>query len=97
VKASLVNKLANLVERHEEVSGLLSDPGIIADQNRFRELSREYARLEPLVRDYGAWRAAHADVDAANEMAGGADPELRGLGEEELEIAESGSTRSKRR
>jgi peptide chain release factor 1 len=88
VKASLVNKLANLVERHEEVSGLLSDPGIIADQNRFRELSREYARLEPLVRDYGAWRAAHADVSAANEMASGVDPELRGLGEEELEIAE---------
>jgi peptide chain release factor 1 len=88
VKASLVNKLANLVERHEEVSGLLSDPGIIADQNRFRELSREYARLEPLVRDYGAWRAAHADIDVANEMAGGQDLELRELGQEELAIAE---------
>jgi peptide chain release factor 1 len=89
LKASLVNKLANLVERHEEVSALLSDPGVIGDQNRFRELAREYARLEPLVRDYGAWRVAQGDLDAAREMAGDKDPELREMAGEEVALAEA--------
>jgi peptide chain release factor 1 len=83
VKESIVNKLANLVDRHEEVAALLADPGIIADQARFRELSREYARLEPLVRDYRAWRSARANFENAREMAGDPDPELRAMAEEE--------------
>ncbi|MFU8895319.1 MAG: peptide chain release factor 1 [Gammaproteobacteria bacterium] len=87
MKDSIITKLANLVERHEEVTALLSDPGIIGDQNRFRDLSREYARLEPLVRDYRMWREARADAAAAVEMAADRDPELRELAEEELVAA----------
>ncbi|HUG97742.1 MAG TPA: peptide chain release factor 1 [Gammaproteobacteria bacterium] len=84
MKDSIITKLASLVERHEEVSALLSDPGIIGDQAKFRELSREYARLEPVVRDYRAWRNARTDLAAAREMAGDTDPELRTLAAEEL-------------
>ena len=84
MKDSIITKLANLVERHEEISALLSDPGIIGDQAKFRELSREYARLEPLVRDYRAWRGARTDLEAAREMADDTDPELRSLAAEEL-------------
>jgi peptide chain release factor 1 len=87
LKDSIVTKLANLVERHEEVSALLSDPGTIGNQNRFRELSREYARLGPLVHDYCAWREAHADMAAALEMASDKDPALRELAEEERAAA----------
>jgi len=89
LKDSIVNKLANLVERHEEVSALLSDPGIISHQDRFRELSREYARLEPLVRDYRRWREARADLAAAAEMAGDKDPEMRAMAAEEVAGAEA--------
>jgi len=84
VKPTILAKLANLVERHEEVAALLSDPGTIADQARFRDLSREYARLEPVVRDYQAWQRAEADTAAAREMAGDADPELAAMAEDEL-------------
>ena len=84
MKDSLVAKLGGLVDRHEEVAALLADPDTIADQARFRELSREYARLEPVVRDYRAWRAARAEADAAREMAGDRDAELRAMAEEEL-------------
>jgi peptide chain release factor 1 len=83
LKDSIVTKLANLVDRHEEVSALLSDAGTIGDQQRFRELSREYARLEPLVRDYRAWCAALAELEAVGDMARDKDPELRALAEEE--------------
>ncbi|NGX15768.1 peptide chain release factor 1 [Wenzhouxiangella sp. XN24] len=85
MKDSIVTKLANLVERHEEVSALLSDPAIIGDQQQFRELSREYARLEPLVRDYQAWTQARRDLAAAEDMAADKDPDLRALAAEERE------------
>ena len=49
MKASLQHNLQQLVSRHEELAGLLSDPDIIGDQKRFRELSQEYARLEPVA------------------------------------------------
>lgn len=45
MKPSIVAKLEALHERHEEVQALLGDAGIIADQDRFRALSREYAQL----------------------------------------------------
>jgi len=89
LKDSIVTKLANLVERHEEVSALLSDAAIIGNQNRFRDLSREYARLEPLVRDYQAWRHARAELAAARELAGDSDPEMRALAAEEVGTAEA--------
>jgi peptide chain release factor 1 len=84
VKESIAAKLQQLVERHEEVAGLLSDPSVIGEQGRFRDLSREYARLEPVVRDYRAWRKAGSDVAAARDMAGERDPELRAMAQEEL-------------
>ena len=84
MKDSIAAKLQQLVERHEEVAGLLSDPSVIGEQGQFRELSREYARLEPVVRDYRAWRKAGSDVAAARDMAGERDPELRAMALEEL-------------
>ena len=38
-------------ERFEELAALLADPAVIGDQPRFRDLSMEYARLDPVVRD----------------------------------------------
>ena len=49
MKDSIRRKLEKLDERFEEISRLLSDAGVIARQNQFRELSMEYSRLEPLV------------------------------------------------
>jgi peptide chain release factor 1 len=72
-----------LAERYEEIAHLLSDPATIADKDRFRELSREYARLEPVARDFAAYRKLETDIAAAEELAGGEDRELRALGEEE--------------
>jgi len=44
MKPSIVAKLEALHERHEEVQALLGDAATIADQERFRALSREYAK-----------------------------------------------------
>ena len=45
MKASILGKLDLLAERHEEVGALLSDAETIANQDKYRVLSKEYAEL----------------------------------------------------
>jgi peptide chain release factor 1 len=87
MKESLVNNLEQLVSRHEEISGLLSDPDVIGNQNKFRELSQEYARLEPVATLFGKYESAQEDLQAAQEMAEDADEEIRSMGRDEVEAA----------
>jgi peptide chain release factor 1 len=89
MKASLVQKLEGLVERHEEVSALLSDSETINDQNRFRELSREYSELEEVVVTYKRFCQAQDDAESAELMLADEDPEMRELGQEELASAKA--------
>ena len=85
MKASLLSKLENLTDRHEEVSALLGDGDTIADQNRFRDLSREYSELESVVRCYGEFTKVQADLDEARTMLEDADADLREMAREEID------------
>jgi len=88
VKPSILSKLENLSERLQELSALLADPDTIADQNRFRELSQEYAQVKPVVDSFEQYTAALDDIAAAEEMAKESDAEMREMGEEELQVAQ---------
>jgi len=85
VKESIRHKLEHTRDRFEEVSALLAEPEVISNQNRFRDLSREYARLEPVISLFKRYEKLGREAAAAEEMARDADPELRQMGEEELE------------
>ncbi|MEW6445019.1 MAG: peptide chain release factor 1 [Pseudomonadota bacterium] len=81
---SILDRLEQLVSRFEEVTALLSEPEVIADTQRFRDLSREYAQLEPVVRTLRDYRAVEAGIASAREMAGEGDADLRAMAEDEL-------------
>ena len=59
---SLRRKLEALAERHEEVGRLLADPGVLADNNRFRTLSREYSQLDPVANPLAEHAQAQRDL-----------------------------------
>jgi len=84
MKDSIRRKLEKLDERFEEISRLLSDAGVIARQNQFRELSMEYSRLGPLVERYRRFIALEEDLGVANTLASDKDAATKNLGEEEL-------------
>ena len=84
MKESLRSKLTELVERHEEVARLLGDAATIADKDRFRDLSKEYARLDEVARDFNAYRALERDIAAAEELRASSDADLKALAEDEL-------------
>ncbi|MFT6287768.1 MAG: peptide chain release factor 1 [Halieaceae bacterium] len=84
MKASLLGKLETLTDRHEEVSALLGDGETIADQNRFRDLSREYSELETVVRCYANYSRAKSDREDAQAMMSDPDPDVREMAQEEI-------------
>ncbi len=82
MKASILNKLDTLNDRHEEIAGLLAEPEVMADQNQFRALSMEYSQLEPVVAEYKKYLQIIEDKETAEEML--EDPELKDMAKEEL-------------
>ncbi|MEH6825468.1 MAG: peptide chain release factor 1 [Motiliproteus sp.] len=82
MKASIQNKLDILKDRYEELAALLSDAEVINNQNRFREFSREYAELEPVVESFSKYLQIGEDLAEAAEMLD--DPEMKEMAEEEI-------------
>jgi peptide chain release factor 1 len=79
---SIRRKLESIAERHEEIGLLLGQADVLADNNRFRELSREYAQLEPVA---GAMREqAGIERELADARAMLDDPELRDMAADDI-------------
>jgi peptide chain release factor 1 len=89
MKASILSKLDHLSDRYEEVGALLSDGDIISDQNRFRDLSKEYAELEPVVKSYQSYLSVLENIDEAKLLLKDSDPDMREMGQEEMRSGEA--------
>jgi len=83
VKESLRTKLTELVERHEEVGRLLGDTATISDKERFRELSKEYSRLDEVAQDFTAHQQLERDLAAAGELRDSDDAEMASMADDE--------------
>ena len=84
MKASIQSKLESVSERHEEIAALLGDPDTISNQNRFRELSKEYSQLEPVVTTFANYQQTEKDLTSAQEMSKDSDADMRAMANEEL-------------
>ena len=84
MKETIQQKLFMLCDRYEEVSALLSDAQIISDQNRFRDLSREYSEIEPVVKCFNRYQSAIENTEEARAMLQDSDPAMREMAQEEL-------------
>jgi peptide chain release factor 1 len=85
VNPSIRVKLERLDERFGEVAALLAEPGVQANQDRFRTLSREYAQIEPVAKCFVRYRAMEAELVAAEGLL--QDPEMAELARDEVAAA----------
>lgn len=83
MKASIQARLENVCERHEEIGVLLGDPDTIGDQDKFRELSKEYSQLEPVVSAFTKYQNTSENLVNAREMEKDSDPDMREMAAEE--------------
>ncbi|HAW44793.1 MAG TPA: peptide chain release factor 1 [Sutterella sp.] len=86
MKDSVRDKLRQLTLRLEEIDATLASEDIALDMNRFRDLSRERADIEPVIALYKKYCGIEEDILAAQELA--TDPESADFAREEIANAE---------
>ena len=64
----MFTKLAFIEERYEELSQKISDPEIIADQNKWRKLCKENSDITPIVEKYREYKKAKEAIESSMEM-----------------------------
>jgi len=88
MKESLRLRLDQMVDRYEEVTALLSDPSVISDNNKFRELSVEHSDLMDITtlwQNYGRAETDQADAEAM--LADATDPDMKEMLIDEIDSA----------
>jgi len=86
----MFDKLDAAENRYEELSMKLSDPRVIADQDEYRKLMKEFSGLEEIVLKYREYKKAKKDMAEAKELLEeSADRELRELAQGELDEAKA--------
>ena len=84
----LQEKLQIVKQRFDEVSDLIIQPDIIADQKRYVALNREYKELNALMEKRAAYLSLFENKNEAQELiAEEKDPEMLAMAKEELEEA----------
>ena len=86
----MFEKLKLTEDRFEEISGKLSSPEIISDNELYAKLMKEYKSLTPIVEKYREYTAAVNDRDGAKELLeeSGIDKEMKELARAEFDDAE---------
>ena len=84
LSASMMAKLSDLTDRHDEVSALLSEPEVMAVRDKFKALSKEFAELEPVIASFRRFDRLDTELNEAREFAKDEDPELRELALEDI-------------
>lgn len=87
MKDSVIAKLQSLQERYEEVQALLGEPDVVADQDRFKSLSKEFASLTDVVKGFLSYQEAKSNYEGILEMLESDDPDMKAMAEEEQEEA----------
>jgi peptide chain release factor 1 len=79
VRPEVLNRLAALEARHEELTRALADPAIFSDQSRYQQVTREHAGLTGVVAAYHEYRKIAREIQEAEALSHEADAEIRQL------------------
>jgi len=84
----MLDQLAAIEARFEEVGIALTNPEIVSDNKAFSKFSKEYKSLEKIVMASKSYKQVLSDLHTYREALGGDDEELRELAKEELPVLE---------
>ncbi|HSH86442.1 MAG TPA: peptide chain release factor 1 [Methylophilus sp.] len=83
MKPSMLQKLANLSERLEEINRLLSSEGVTDNMDNYRKIMQEHTEITPIVEQYHIYVQTESDLKEAHAML--SDPEMKEFAQEEIE------------
>ena len=64
----MLDKIIQIEQRYIELGETLSDPAVIQDYNKFRDLSKQRKSMEETVELYYAWKKATDSIEEAKQM-----------------------------
>ena len=85
----MLNKLEEVADRFREVEGLLSEPTVVNDQNRYRALTKEHAELVDVVGRYERYCQVRQEIAGSQELLKDPDPDVREMANAEVADLES--------
>lgn len=83
MKPSMLQKLANLSERLEEINRLLSSEGVTDNMDNYRKIMQEHTEITPIVEQYHIYVQTESDLKEAHAML--SDPEMKEFAQEEID------------
>jgi peptide chain release factor 1 len=82
----MLSKLDAVAEKYDELTRLLSDPGVAADHQQYQKYSKERSEIEEVVNHYRAFQNLQKQIREAEEITidKQVDPDLKTMAEAEL-------------
>lgn len=82
----MLEKLAGIEERYDELERLMSDPATMSDYTKIAEYSKERSSLAEIVGEYRVYKRELSELDDARKMMEEeSDPDLSAMAKEELD------------
>jgi len=86
----VLEKLEAIMHRWEDIEEKLADPSVMGDMKRYKQLSKEYRDLEPIVQAYHKYKDITDNIEFNKEvLKTDKDPEFRELAKADLDILEA--------
>jgi len=86
----MFDKLDFILEKYEELAKKVSDPDIIADQPTWQKYMKEMGEMEPIVKEYRAYKKAKQELEESKELFEAEDDEeMKELAREDIKALES--------
>lgn len=86
----MLDKILQIEGKFEELGAILSDPNVISDYEKFRDLSKQRKAMEETVEVYHAWKNNQDAIDDAKELLNSeSDPEMKQFLHAEIEENEA--------
>ena len=80
----MFDKLATVEVQYDELMARLGTTEVQSDVAEYRKSAKTLSELEPLVQKYRQYMAVQKDIEGAEELVKGTDPEMREMAHEEL-------------
>ena len=64
----MLDKILQIEKKYKELGETLSDPAVIQDYNKFRDLSKQRKAMEETVELYYEWKKTTEAIDDAKQM-----------------------------
>src|SRR6266446_1020913 len=82
----ILDRLKSLEEKFDSLARQMSDPGLVSDQDRYRQVTKAYRELERTVAKYGEYKDVARQIQESQVLM--QDEEMRAMAREELQSLE---------